>query len=123
MNCPQLEQTSALFDGELDEAQTQAARAHVSRCAECSALETDLQRMRVSLRELAAVDMAVMPWWRRRIAIPVPLLANLVLAVMVLAAVLVARPSRTPLAPAAPAFREFDARKPPVVYVRPRSVR
>lgn len=125
MTCSRLEDTSALFDGELDALQAEHARAHVRQCGECARFEADSLRLRTSLRDLGAANAvaATPPWWRRRIAIPLPLLANLVLAVIVLAAVLLVRMPRPAVAPAASTFEDFDAGRPPVVYVRPRSGR
>jgi hypothetical protein len=122
MTCSRLEETSALFDGELDALQAETARAHVPTCAECTHFEADLRHLRTSLRDLSATNaVAATPWWRRRIAIPLPVLANLVLAVVILAAVLLVRAPRTAVAPRATSFEDFDAGRPPVVYVRPRS--
>jgi anti-sigma factor RsiW len=117
MSCPQLEETSALFDDALDADAARVARVHVERCAECSAFATHMQRARDVLREPAFLQRdAPRPLWRRRIAVPVPL------ALLLLAAVVwLALPRRA--ARSGGAFDGFDAGRAPVVSVRSRGAR
>lgn len=82
MSCPHLERTSALFDG-VDAFSQAEARAHAETCAECRAFLDDATHLRDSLRSLEIPDMpARVPFWRRRIAIPVPLFLAIVTLVV-----------------------------------------
>ena len=50
MTCPHLEETSALFDGELRGDDAAQARQHLAACAACSALQHDLLQLRGALQ-------------------------------------------------------------------------
>lgn len=114
MSCPHLERTSALFDG-LDDAE---ARAHAETCAECRAFLDDATHLRASLRSLEIPDIpARVPFWRRRIAIPVPLfLAIFTLVVWSLW-------PRDPRADAAGTFAGLDGGGRATISVRPQESR
>ena len=81
MSCTFEQEVSALFDGELAASEAAAVREHVSGCGSCRAMLGDLESMRTSIRELRAVGAgeSARPFWRRRVSIPAPLAAALVL--------------------------------------------
>ncbi|HUR82723.1 MAG TPA: hypothetical protein VM733_18330, partial [Thermoanaerobaculia bacterium] len=81
MNCPHLEETSAVFDG------AAVDRTHIDSCGECRAFLDDAAQLRESLRRLSFVTAP-----RRRIA-PMLVPAAIVLAV-VLFLLLRPRPAR-----------------------------
>lgn len=85
------EQISAYAGGDLPAAETAAIAAHLTSCAECQAVARDMARVRNGVARLGTVPPAHdlwpgiarrlaeraprQPWWTRRVAIPVPLLA------------------------------------------------
>jgi hypothetical protein len=116
MSCPHLERTSALFDGVDDD----EARAHADTCAECRAFLDDAAHLRNSLRSLEIPELnapARVPFWRRRIAIPVPVfLAILTIVVWSLW-------PRDPRSDAAGAFAGLDGGGRAAISVRPQESR
>lgn len=97
MECEFTERVSALLDGELDEREAQSLREHLSVCATCQEAEREfliLRREIQSYRSGASQNEEArqalvrllgaehVPFWKRRVALPVPALALLVLAVL-----------------------------------------
>lgn len=97
MRCDFLEKVSLLIDGELTPVEADQIRVHLSSCRICQHTERDFMRLRHSIRshEFASdllaqrqtlwriVALKNVPLWRRKIAVPAPVVA---LVVVVLAA-------------------------------------
>ena len=96
MNCHQLEQLSLWLDGELPPTDEASFAEHLAGCSVCSAAREEFLRLRGELRQdlpalnpfhQARVLSAILHApdrspWRRRVAVPVPALAALVVAVV-----------------------------------------
>lgn len=96
MNCDFTEKISQLVDNELSEGEAQSAREHLANCAACQRAHEDflLLRSRVkayaatpaliadrrALRQILASDS--LPFWRRKVALPVPAFALLLMALV-----------------------------------------
>jgi len=120
MACEFDDQLSGFHDDELSETGAAAVRAHLETCAACRATRQALLALGAAVRAeadaipapgpaeqlgalTAILGSARAPLWRRRIAVPVPVLGGLVAATLVLAA-LVTRAGRGHAAlPASPA--------------------
>lgn len=79
MSCEFEEEVSAWHDGELSDTDAVRIAAHVAQCASCTALVADFDAVRRSVRALRdlRVSGVAVPFWRRRIAIPLPIAATL----------------------------------------------
>jgi Putative zinc-finger len=100
MSCDISEKVSLLIDGELAAWETEQVRKHLSVCRVCSQMERDFLALRDQIRsfELEADPMAQkqalsnvlgsqrVPLWRRRIAMPAPVFALVVVVVLSLCA-------------------------------------
>jgi hypothetical protein len=98
MDCKFTENVSRLIDGELTDGEARQIRLHLSDCAICQQAEEDFLGFRQTLQEyrfepdLKAQQRAInnifkvapIPFWRRRIALPVPALALIFLLVIAL---------------------------------------
>ena len=91
MNCSFAEKVSMLIDGELSESESNQLRKHLVECAECQDLEKDFLFFRERIKETANFTAERMttpifpsekrlPFWKRGISIPVPILSLLILA-------------------------------------------
>ncbi len=102
MDCDFDDKLSLLHDNELAEAEAATVRAHLETCAACQAAWHDVLELGAALRAerdavpppapaeqlgalTAILTAARAPLWRRRIAVPVPVLGGLVAATMALA--------------------------------------
>jgi len=110
MDCEQMERVSQLIDGELTEEEAAAMRAHLAACQICSQGHADFMLLR---QEIKAHDFRLKPFakerglrdiiatrnpplWKKRIGIPVPLMAVLLIALVAVALWSVMRLSRRP---------------------------
>ena len=110
MECEQMEKVSQLMDGELSDEEVAAVSTHVANCRVCERAAADFMSLR---REIAAFDIELKPFvkqrvlrslvasqnpplWRRRISIPVPVMATLLLALLAIALWWTARSARLP---------------------------
>jgi putative zinc finger protein len=114
MSCAFEEDVSAWYDGELTDAEAARVVAHIDQCASCAALVADFDSVRRSLREslrVAAADHGRPgTFWKRRVAIPLPIAA--VLAIFFISAPFIAfhRGERArPTAPPAAIVRQTDS--------------
>jgi len=96
MNCEFTEKVSQLVDGELEREEAERLSAHVAGCALCQKAQADFLLLRREIRayeptldsitERRALSKILasesVPLWRRSVAIPAPVFALLVLAVM-----------------------------------------
>ena len=124
MSCPDRDVLSAYFDGE---SIAPEIAAHAAACAACRSFLADLAAIREAvvaerppLRAAVGLDdvlrrAAGVPWWRRRVAVPAPIIALLLLALLVIPALLFRRAH----APSSGAFHDFDSGGRAVIYVRP----
>jgi anti-sigma factor RsiW len=118
MKCEFTEQVSALLDGELEVQEAQSLREHLLACEACHQAERDFLLLRRELQSyrsrapqgeperhaLARLPGAEhVPFWKRRIALPAPALASLILAVLALGVWMIAarRPKESMPAPVA----------------------
>lgn len=129
MSCKLTEKVSLLLDGELSADEAERLAQHISACTICSSAREDFLRLRRQIkayeftpdqaarqRALAQIlKPAPLPLWRRRLAVPVPVFAVIVLMVAVVAwaifPLLAAKPSPAVLQPNDPApasHRNFD---------------
>ncbi|HKR58183.1 MAG TPA: zf-HC2 domain-containing protein [Pyrinomonadaceae bacterium] len=96
MDCPLMEKVSQLIDGELSSSEAATTRAHITVCEACQRAHSDFQRLQ---REIKASDVQLetfttdramrkvlgaleVPFWRRRIAVPIPVLAMLSISIV-----------------------------------------
>lgn len=104
MNCPFAEDVSAYFDGEVTAEERARVEAHLETCASCRAMLADF-------RDLRAAFHPVVPLWRRRVAIPLPVAAVLALALCLAPFVAFRRGGvRAPVPSAPPAKSDVLAR-------------
>lgn len=106
MSCELTEKVSALLDDELDEQEAESVRQHLSACETCRQAEQEFLLLRRELKSYAGADSQTVaerqqrtlrriigyervPLWRRRIALPAPALALLLLALISLSGWLV----------------------------------
>lgn len=116
MNCPFAEEVSAYFDGELPSEERARIEAHLETCATCREMLADFRELRATLRP-------VVPLWRRRVAVPLPVAAMLVLALILAPFVAFRRGEVRAAAPSAPAaksdvFARYDGGRRAVIAVR-----
>lgn len=101
MDCEWTEKVSALVDEELSEEEASGLREHITLCEICRRAETDFIILRRELKsytssELRAdalshtleriLDSEKIPLWKKRIALPVPALALVLLTLVLLGA-------------------------------------
>jgi hypothetical protein len=114
MDCQFTEQISLLMDDELGDAEARQVSLHLSACAICQQAQadflllrrqlqvyqpqTDLKAQRQVLQNLLQSEQA--PFWRKKIALPAPAFALLVLALMVVSLWAIASRSNLPPQPA-----------------------
>jgi anti-sigma factor RsiW len=99
MDCKYTENISLLMDGELSDEQAREVRLHLSACAICRQAQEDFQllrqeiqgyqgefdssaqgqRLRRLLGDASRLKSERLPFWRRKIALPVPALAFIAL--------------------------------------------
>lgn len=96
MNCHLMEKVSQLIDGELSPAEAATTRAHIAVCEVCQRAQADFLRLQ---REIKTCDLQLepfgtaramrsvfgaleAPFWRKRIAIPIPVLAMLLISIV-----------------------------------------
>jgi len=123
MTCEFSDKLAPFHDDELSDDQAAAVRAHLETCAECRAArqalvdvgaalraELDAVRAPTPAEQLAALTevltAARAPLWRRRVAVPVPVLGGLVVAALAFAVIAtVARRDRPASEEASPGGR------------------
>lgn len=100
MDCHFTEKISLLIDGELSEEEAKEATAHLATCASCKRAQEDFLRVRNEIKTYAVapdfnaqrralrsiLDSSKPPLWRRRVALPAPVFALLLLALVALGA-------------------------------------
>src|SRR5881396_3543664 len=98
MDCEWTEKVSALLDGELEEGEATGLREHLSACAICRQAEAEFLIMRREIKSYAIETLSAtrqrtlhkilssenVPLWRRRVALPVPALSLILLALVFL---------------------------------------
>jgi anti-sigma factor RsiW len=96
MDCEQMERVSQLIDGELTDEEAAAMSVHLAACQICSQAHADFLRMRNEItvddfqlepfaKERALRDVRASlnpPIWRKRISVPVPTMAVLLIALV-----------------------------------------
>lgn len=96
MNCDYTESVSLLIDGELAPAEAEQMRRHINECLICHQMEQDFLGMRAQIRscdfETDSVAQREMlgnilvsqrvPLWQRRIALPAPVFALVVITLL-----------------------------------------
>jgi anti-sigma factor RsiW len=137
MDCPQLEHISAWIDGELEAGEAARVEAHLASCGACRKARDQFLALgervgavdapvdRVAQRRALRDVLASRTVRRRLIAVPVPVAASLVVALLAALVVVVAlgireRPAQRP-APATvgvPDLSRFDRGGRPAVVVR-----
>ena len=99
MDCHLMEMVSQLIDGELSPAEAATTRAHIAVCEACQRAQVDFQRLQREIKacdvqlETFATDRAMrnvfsalkVPFWKTRIAIPIPIMAVLLISFVALA--------------------------------------
>jgi hypothetical protein len=119
--CPQLEQTSALFDDAIAGVDAIAAREHLAACADCGALHRDLLRLRAELVDARrSADVVAIAPRARSLPLRLSLAFNLLLLLVLIGFGLM-QPRRTDTPRDASVFGGLDAGGRAVVHVRPRS--
>lgn len=136
MRCEFTEQVSALVDGELEGQEAQSLREHLTVCAACRQAESDflllrrqIQSYRSRAPHVAAERHALarllgaehVPFWKRRIALPVPALALLMLAVLALGVWMLAARRQRERTPAPVAGEDKRTVMPPAPAMSPES--
>jgi anti-sigma factor RsiW len=119
MSCNFTERLSLLIDGELEPDEAEQVRLHMSSCVICQQAQTDFLSLRERIKshtyepDASAERRAIKrilnsdrtPLWQRRIALPVPVLSLMLLALFALVAwsvyVRATRPARIERAPIA----------------------
>jgi anti-sigma factor RsiW len=104
MDCKFTEKISSLMDGELSDAEARQLQLHLPACPNCRQAQADFHLLRQEIQDYrSAVDLGAqrrlldnllndaaplrherVPFWRRRIALPVPALAVMALLFMAL---------------------------------------
>ena len=93
MECNYAVKVSMLIDGELSSEESEKIRKHIGNCKECQDLEKDFLFFREQIKDSTAIRDFVLPnnlsaqktyFWKRRILIPAPVLAGLLLFSIVL---------------------------------------
>jgi predicted anti-sigma-YlaC factor YlaD len=98
MSCVFTDRISLLLDGELSPADAEKIRVHMTGCRACRQVEQDFLHLRQDIRSYEFETDAIvqrqtlgkvlasqsLPLWRRRIALPAPVIAILVVSWMVL---------------------------------------
>jgi anti-sigma factor RsiW len=99
MSCEYTEKVSALVDEELDEQEASELREHIAACEVCQQAEKEFLILRREIKSYTRaewpgaerqrtleqiLDSGKVPLWKRRIALPAPALALLILSVLVL---------------------------------------
>jgi hypothetical protein len=98
MSCDFTDRVSLLLDGELSPADAQNTRTHMTGCRPCQQVEQDFLRLRQHIRSFELETDPIVqrqilwkvlasrsvPLWRRRIALPAPIIAIVVVSWMVL---------------------------------------
>ncbi|HEY0321371.1 MAG TPA: zf-HC2 domain-containing protein [Pyrinomonadaceae bacterium] len=131
MNCEYTEKVSALVDEELDEQEAVTLREHVAACEVCRRAEDEFLLLRREIKSYTGAESpgadrrraleqirrsGKVPLWKKRIALPAPALALLILSVLVLGVWMAAARLRQARAPVVEAVREG---KKPVVLPAP----
>ena len=110
MDCEQMEKVSQLIDGELTDEEAAAMKLHLAACQICSETHADFLPLRHEIivqefqlepfakkRVLRDVRASLNPSiWRRRISVPVPAMAVLLIALVIIALWSLMRFSRVP---------------------------
>lgn len=100
MSCNFTEKVSLLVDGELEREEAKLVKLHLSSCLICQQAQADFLSLREQIKshpyesnasaERRAIKRILnserVPFWRRRIALPVPVFSLIMLALFVLAA-------------------------------------
>jgi hypothetical protein len=99
MNCELTEKVSALVDEELDEREAESLRRHIAACETCRQAEKGFLLLKREIKSYPSgqwsgaqqhrtlrhiLGSGNVPLWKKRIALPVPALALLLLAVVML---------------------------------------
>ena len=96
MGCHLIEKVSQLIDGELGPAEAASTSAHINSCEACQRAQADFLRLQ---REIKACDVQLdtfttthamrnvlnaldAPFWRKRITIPIPVMAMLLISIV-----------------------------------------
>jgi anti-sigma factor RsiW len=136
MDCKFTENISLLMDGELSPEQAQEVQLHLSACAICQQAQEDFHLLRQEIQsyqsefdisaqrrnlhklldEASLLKSERLPFWRRRIALPVPALAFIALLFVALSlwavSLRAAKPSQSPeslsIQRVRPAVNPFD---------------
>jgi len=110
MDCEQMERVSQLIDGELTDEEAATTSRHLAACQICSQAQADFLRLR---HEIKVHDFKLEPFakervlrdvraslnppiWRRRISVPVPAIALLLIALVIIVLWSLMRFSRVP---------------------------
>jgi hypothetical protein len=111
MDCDQIEKVSHFIDGELSKEEAVGFQAHLDACAICRQVQKDFLSLK---QEIKAYNFNLNPFatrrvlgeivhswrptlWRRRIAVPIPLMAGLLMTLLTLCAWMVSqRPKMRP---------------------------
>ncbi|HSP14137.1 MAG TPA: hypothetical protein VLV78_05235 [Thermoanaerobaculia bacterium] len=125
MSCPDRETLSAWFDGEVDAPEI---ATHAEECRACRSFLGDLGLIRSSvlaerppLRREVRIDsilrqaFTAAPWWRRRIATPVPVIVLLLLLGLLFIPALFVRKAESA---SRGEFHDYDPGGRAVMYVR-----
>ena len=100
MECEFTEKVSMLFDGELPQEEMRQVSTHINTCSICRQARQDFLEVRQQIRSYeskrdpAAEERALrriigaeqLPFWKRRVPVPAPAFALLVMALIALAA-------------------------------------
>jgi predicted anti-sigma-YlaC factor YlaD len=114
MDCDQIENVSHFIDGELSKEEAVSFQAHLDACAICRQVQKDFLSLK---QEIKAYNFNLDPFatqrvlneivrsryptlWRRRIAVPIPLMAGLLLALLTLCVWMVSHQLKTRPSPA-----------------------
>lgn len=98
MDCERTEKVSALVDGELDEERARSLREHLAACSVCRRAEAEFLVLRREIKSYTVEDKRAagalalhkilnsenVSFWKRRVALPAPALAALLLTVVAL---------------------------------------
>ena len=112
MSCDFTEQVSLLLDGELAPPLAERMRKHLTECMVCHQMEEDFLRLRQQIQSyeldvkpltqpqklLNLLASSRVPWWKKRIELPAPVLALAAIALLVLVtwSFLIRRPRSLP---------------------------